>query len=148
VGGVGSPLFVPGPALGLGGLKGQETHGWFLTTRVFWHLVCPQCLETPQGVPLDSLGVHAVEIGRIITPDPSPTSPGSAEAHSGGGGGVFAFVDRVSAAWGPEGSSLFVPCAALSLGGLKEQDIHGWFLTTRMFRHFTCLWREREVVAS
>ena len=27
-----SPLFVPGPALWLGGLKRQDTHGWFLTT--------------------------------------------------------------------------------------------------------------------
>ena len=50
-GGLGSPLFVPGPALGLGGLKGQETHGWFLTTRVFWHLVSPQCPGSPMGLP-------------------------------------------------------------------------------------------------
>ena len=100
-GGLGSPMFVPGPALELGSLKRQETHGWFLTTRVFWHLGCPQCLETPQGVPLDSLGVCAVEIGRIIAPDLSPTSPVSAEAHSDGGGGAFAFFDRILTWWGP-----------------------------------------------
>jgi hypothetical protein len=29
---------------------------------------------------MGSLGVDAVEIGRRIAPDPSPTSPGSAEA--------------------------------------------------------------------
>ena len=57
--------------------------------------------ETLQGVQWDSLGVGAVEIGRIIAPDPSPMSPASAEAHSGGDGGVFAFVDWISMVWGP-----------------------------------------------
>jgi len=75
--------------------------------------------------------VDAVEIGRIIAPDPSPTSPASAEAHSGGGGSVVAFFDQISMPWGPVGSPLFVSWAALLLGGLKDQNIHGWFLTTR-----------------
>ena len=75
--------------------------------------------------------MEAVEIGRIIAPDPLPTSPASAEAHSGGGGSVVAFIDRISTPWGPGGSPLVVPGVALLLGGLKEQDIRGWFLTTR-----------------
>jgi hypothetical protein len=141
-GGWGSPLFVPDPALWLGGLKRQDTCGWFLTTRCIYPLPGAYSSETSQGVPLDSLGVGAVEIGRIIAPDPSPMSPRSAEAHSGGGGGVFAFFDRISTAWGPGGLYLLVPCTALSLGGLKEQDIRGWFLTTRVFWHFMCLWCE------
>src|SRR3984885_1972803 len=135
-GGLGSPMFVPGPALGLGSLKRQETRGWFLTTRVFWHLECPQCLETPQGVPLDSLGVGAIEFGHIIVPDPSPTSPGSTEARSGGGGGVFAFSDWISAAWGPGGSPLFVPCSTISLQGLKEVIIAGGQKPPPCFRTF------------
>jgi len=84
-GGWGSPLFVPATALGLGGLKGPDTCGWFLTTWCIYPLPWAYSSETSQGVPLDSLGVGAVDIGCIIVPDPSPMSPGSAEAHSGGG---------------------------------------------------------------
>jgi hypothetical protein len=120
-------MFVPFTALVLGDLKVQETRGWFLTTRVFWHFLCPQRLETPQGVPLDSLGVGAVKIGHIIVPDPSPMSPGSAEAHSSGSGGIFAFSDRTSVVWGPWGLYLLVPCVVLWLGGLKKRNIAGGF---------------------
>ena len=104
-GGWGSPLFVPATALWLGGLKGQDTRGWFLTTRCIYPLPWAYSSETSQGVPLDSLGVGAVEIGHIIAPDPSPTSPGSAEAQSGGGGGIVVSFDWISTAWGPGGSS-------------------------------------------
>ena len=38
--GLGSPLFIPCVVLLLGGLKGQESHGWFLTTHVFGHFLC------------------------------------------------------------------------------------------------------------
>jgi len=92
--------------------------------------------------------VCAIEIGRIIAPDPSPMPPRSAEAHSGGGGGVFAFCDRIPGAWGPGGSFLFVSCVALSLRGLKEQDIRGWSKTTRVFSYLLCLWREWGCVAA
>ena len=71
--------------------------------------------------------MDAIEIGHIIVPDPSPTSPGSAEAHSGDGGDVVAFFDRIFTPWGPGGSPLFVPWAALLLGGLKDQIIAGGF---------------------
>ena len=103
-GGWGLSLFVPDTAPGLGGLKGQDTPGWSKTTQVFWHFLSPQHCETSQGVSMDSLGVGAVEIGCIIVPDPSPTSPGSAEAHSGDGGDVLAFDDRIFTVWGPWGS--------------------------------------------
>jgi hypothetical protein len=85
---------------------------------------------------LDSLGIGAVEIGRIIAPNLSLMSPASAEAHSGDSGGVFAFFAWVSTAWGPGGSPLFIPCAGMSLGGLKEQDIRRWLLTTRVIFPF------------
>ena len=75
--------------------------------------------------------MDAVEIGRIIAPDPLPTSPASAEAHSGGGGSVIAFIDQISMLWGPGGSPLVVPGVALLLGSLNEQYIHGWSKTTR-----------------
>ena len=68
-GGWGSSLFIPDTALGLEGLKGQDTRGWLKTTQVFWHFLSPQHLETRQGVSMDSLGVGAIEIGRIFTPD-------------------------------------------------------------------------------
>jgi len=102
-GGWKSPLFIPATALGLGGLKGQDTHGWFLTTQCIYPLPWAYSSETSQGVPLDSLGVGAIEIGCIIVPDPSPMLPASTEAHSGGGGGIFAFLDCISMAWGPGG---------------------------------------------
>ena len=38
-GGLGSSLFIPHLVLWLGGLKGQETRGWFLTTCMFWHFM-------------------------------------------------------------------------------------------------------------
>jgi len=136
------PLFIPGPALWLGGLKRQDTCGWFLTTWCIYPLPWAYSSETSQGVPLDSLGVGAVEIRHIIVPDPLPMSPASAEAHSGSGSGIFAFFDCISMTWGPGGLPLFVPCAAMLLWGLKEQDICGWFLTTRVFWVFMCLWRE------
>ena len=141
-GGLGLYLFIPSTALVLGGLKGQETRGWFLTTRCIYPLPWAYSSENSQGVPLDSLGVSAVEIGRINAPDPSPMLPASAEVHSGGGGSVFAFLDCISMAWGPGGLPLFVPCAAMLVWGLKEQDIRGWFLTTHVFWVFMCLWRE------
>jgi len=139
-GGWGSFLFVPDTALGLGGLKGQDTHGWFLTTRVFRHLLCPQHLETSQGVSVDSLGVGAIEIRRIFVPDHRQHRQGSAEACSGDAGGVFAFFHPFSGVCGGLGSPLFVPGPALWLGGLKRQDTHRWFLTTCVFWHFLCLW--------
>jgi len=141
-GGWGSPLFIPATVLGLGGLKGQDTRRWFLTTRCIYPLPWAYSSETSHGVPLDSLGVSSIEIRCIIVPDPSPMSPASAEAHSGGGGSIFAFLDCISMAWGPGGLPLFVPCAAMLLWGLKEQDIRRWFLTTRMFWVFMCLWHE------
>jgi hypothetical protein len=53
----------------VGGLKRQEPQMWFLHPRVFWHFLCPQALETYQGVSLDSLGVCTIKIGCIIAPD-------------------------------------------------------------------------------
>ena len=124
-GGWGSYIFVPDTALCLGGLKGQDTRGWFLTTRCIYSFPWAYSSETSQGVPLDSLGVGAVKIGCIIAPDPSPTSPGSAEAHSGDGGGVFAFHDQIFAVWGPCGSYLFIPGVVMWMGGVKKQIIAG-----------------------
>jgi len=49
------------------------------------------------------MDVVAVKIGRIIAPDPLPTSPGSAEARSGDVGGDFVFYCRIIAVWGPLG---------------------------------------------
>ena len=66
---LGPPLFVPYHPTWVGGLKGQEPWLWFLHPRVFWHFLCLQHLETSQGVLVDSLGVGAVEIGRIFAPD-------------------------------------------------------------------------------
>jgi hypothetical protein len=54
-------------------------------------------------------------------------SPGSAEAHSGGSGGIFAFSDRTSVVWGPWESYLLVPGVVLWLGGLKMQIFVGGF---------------------
>ena len=34
-------LFVPNTALWLGGLKRQDTQGWFLTTCMFWDFLSP-----------------------------------------------------------------------------------------------------------
>jgi len=42
-GGWGLHLFISGAALRLGGLKGQNTRGWFVTTHVFWHFLCLRC---------------------------------------------------------------------------------------------------------
>ena len=94
------------------------------------------------------MGVVAVDIGRMVAPDhraygcarSSLASPGSAEAHSGDAGGIFAFIPRFSAVRGGLGWYLFVPGDAMWLGRLKRQDTPGWFLTTRMFGHFLCLW--------
>ena len=133
---------------GWGTLKDKDTHGWFLTTRCIYPFPWSYSPETSQGVLLDSLGVGAVEIGRIIAPDPSPTSPTSAEALFGNAGGVFAFFRRPPAAWGGWKSPVFVPCTALSLGGLKGQETRGWSQTTRVFWHFLCLWRERGCVVA
>ena len=70
----------------------------------------------------------------------SPTSPGSAKAHSDDAGSVFAFLCQFSVVWGGLGLCLFVPHAFLVLGGLKGQETHEWFLTTRVFWHFLYLW--------
>ena len=53
-GACGLPLFVPPTALVLGGLKGQETLGWCLTTHMFWHFLCLWC---------DSSNFHMCEVG-------------------------------------------------------------------------------------
>ena len=127
---------------GWGALKDKIHAGGFLTTWCIYPLPWAYSSETSQGVPLDSLGVGAIKIRRIIAPDPSLMLPASAEAHSGGGGSVFAFLDCISMAWGPGGLPLFVPCAAMLLWGLKEQDIWGSFLTTHVFWVFMCLWHE------
>ena len=138
-GGLGSSLSIPHLVLWLGGHKGQDTRRWFLTTRCIYPLPWSYSPETSQGVLLNSLGVDAVEIGRIIAPDPSPTSPRSAEAPFGNAGGVFAFLRRICAARRGWGLPWFVPCTALWLGGLKGQETCGWFLTTHVFWQFWCL---------
>jgi hypothetical protein len=74
---------------------------------------------------LDSLGIGTIEIGHIIVPDPSPTSPGSAEVHSSDGGNIFAFHGQIFMVWGPLGLYLFVPCVGLWIGALKKQIIAG-----------------------
>jgi len=78
------------------------------------------------------MGIVAVEIRHNYAPDHRRHHQEAPEAHSGDAGSVFVFFRQVSVAWGGWGSSLFVPRAALLLGGLKEQDICKWFLTTRV----------------
>jgi len=119
-GGLGSYIFIPHLVLWLEGLKGQDTPGWSKTTRCIYLFPWPYSPKTFQGVLLDSLGVDAIEIGHIIAPNLSPTSPASAKAHFGSGDGIVAFLDRISTSWGPGGSPLVVPWVAPSLGGLKE----------------------------
>ena len=135
-GGLVSSLFIPGVTLWLGGLKGQDTHRWFLTTRCIYPFPLPYSSETSQGVLLDSLRVDAVEIGRIIAPDLSPTSPRSTEALVGNAGGVVAFFHRIRVAWRGWWLPWFVPYTALWLGGLKGQETRRWFLTTCVFLCF------------
>jgi len=139
-GGLGSYLFVPDPALWLGRLKGQDTHGWSRTTRCIYPLPWAYSSETSQGVSMDSLGVGAVEIGRIFTPDHRWRRQEAPKRVLGDAGGVLGFSCRISAAWGPLVSPLFVPGPMLLLGGLKRQDTRGWFLTTRVFWHSLSLY--------
>jgi len=133
------PLFVPCHPTPVGGVKGQEPQMWSLHPDMFRHSLCPQHPRTSQGVSLDSLGVDAVKIGHICTPDHRRRRQEAPKRILGDAGGVFSFSGRIPLARGPLESPLFVPHSALSLEGLKGQDIRGWFLTTCVFGHFLCL---------
>jgi hypothetical protein len=63
------PLFVSHHPTVMGGPEGQEPRVWFLHPGVFWHFPCLERVGTLHGVSVDSLGICAVEIGRICAPD-------------------------------------------------------------------------------
>ena len=93
----------------------------------------------PQGVPLDSLGVGAVEIGRNYAPDRRQHRQEAPKRIPATVAAFLHFFLQVFAARGGMESYLFVPDIALCLEGLKRQDTRGWFLTTRVFWYFFCL---------
>jgi len=88
------------------------------------------------------MGIVAVEIGRSYAPDHRRHRQEAPKRISGDAGGVLVFFRRIAVAWRGWGLSFLVPGIALWVGGLKRQETCGWFLTTRVFWHFLCLWRE------
>ena len=116
--------------------------------RCIYHFPASYGSETSQGVQWDSLGVGAIKIGRIFAPDRRRHRQEAPKRFLATPASFPCFLCRFSAAWGGLGLYLFVPCTALALGGLKGQETRRWFLTTRVFWHFPCLWRERGCVAA
>jgi hypothetical protein len=108
------PLFVPYQPTVVGGLKRQEPRMWFLHPRMFRHFLCPQALETYQGVSLDSLGVGAIEIGCIFAPNHRRRCQ---EAPKRVLAMPTVFLCWIFVAWGGWGLYLFIPAAALCVTG-------------------------------
>ena len=81
--------------------------------RCIYPLLGSYSPKTSQGVPLDSLGVGAVEIRCIIVPDHRRHRQEAPKRVLGNATGILVFSCWISTAWGPLVSPLFVPGPAL-----------------------------------